>query len=104
MILGGIVHFLKPESYFPFIPEFLPQSAVNYLAGALEIVVGIGTFIPSYRFLATLGIFWMMIIFLPLHILDVFKENPVIGSHTAALVRLPIQFVLIFWAWYIHKK
>jgi uncharacterized membrane protein len=46
----------------------------------------------------------MMLAFLPLHILDVFKENPAIGSHEAALVRLPLQFVLILWAWFIKKR
>ena len=81
-----------------------PQAAINYLAGLLEIAVGIGTFISRFRSLAALGILVMMLVFLPLHVIDVFKENPAIGSHQAALVRLPIQFVLIAWAWFIYKK
>jgi len=36
--------------------------------------------------------------------MDVFKENPAIGSHQLALIRLPLQFVLILWAWFIAKK
>ena len=104
MISAGIGHFLKPATFFPFIPDFLPQAAINYLAGILEIVVGVGVFIPRFRSLSTLGILVMMLLFLPLHVIDVFKENPAIGSHQAALVRLPIQFVLIAWAWFIGKK
>jgi uncharacterized membrane protein len=104
MILGGINHFMKPDMYSAFIPEFLPQKVINYLTGIVEIGVGIGVFIPRYRSLATLGILVMMLLFLPLHILDVFKESPAIGSHQAALIRLPIQFLFILWAWYIHKK
>nr|AGC72298.1 hypothetical protein [uncultured bacterium A1Q1_fos_1093] len=104
MVFAGISHFLKPAMFLPFIPDFLPREAVNYLAGIAEIVIGIGVFIPKFRSLATLGILIMMLIFLPLHIIDVFKEHPAIGSHQAALVRLPLQFVLIFWAWFIHKK
>jgi len=46
----------------------------------------------------------MMLVFLPLHIIDIFKENPAIGSHQAAIIRLPVQFLFIAWAWYIHKK
>lgn len=103
MIIAGVNHFVKPEMYAPFIPEFLPNIATNYLTGILEIGVGVGTFIPKYRSMATLGILVMMLVFLPLHILDVFKENPAIGSHQVALIRLPIQFVLILWAWYIHS-
>lgn len=104
MIFAGVSHFSKPAMFFPFIPDFLPQAAINYLAGLLEIAVGIGTFIPRFRSLAVLGIFVMMLVFLPLHVIDVFKENPAIGSHQVVLVRLPIQFVLIAWAWFIYKK
>lgn len=104
MIVAGANHFIKPEMYAPFIPEFLPNLAVNYLTGIVEIVVGVGVFIPRYRSMATFGILIMMVAFLPLHIFDVFKGNPAIGSHQAALIRLPVQFLLISWAWFIHKK
>ncbi len=104
MIFGGVNHFLKPEMYNPFVPDFLPQTAITYLSGIAEIIVGIGVFIPRFRSMATLGILIMMIVFLPLHIIDVFKETPAIGSHKATLIRLPAQFVLILWAWYINKK
>ncbi|CAH0996044.1 hypothetical protein EMA8858_02174 [Emticicia aquatica] len=104
MILGGVMHFIKPEVYAPFIPAFLPNIAVNYFTGILEIAVGFGAFIPRFRSIATLGILILMLAFLPLHIIDVFKENPAIGSHQTALIRLPIQFVFIFWAWFIYKK
>lgn len=101
--LAGINHFLKPTMFFPFIPDFLPKEAVNYTAGILEIAVGVGVFIPAFRTWATLGILGLMVIFLPLHITDVFSDTPAIGSHQLALIRLPIQFVLILWAWYIYS-
>ncbi len=104
MIFGGVNHFLKPEMYLPFIPSFLPGEAINYLSGIAEIIVGIGVFIPAFRSQSTLGILVLMLLFLPLHIVDVFKENPAIGSHQMALIRLPLQFVFILWAWFIHKK
>ena len=104
MILGGVNHFLKPEMYAPFIPDFLPNEAINYLSGILEIICGLGVFIPPFRSWAKLGILVMMLLFLPLHIWDIFKEKPAIGSHQVALIRLPIQFVLIAWAWFIYKK
>ena len=103
MIMAGINHFLKPAMFFPFIPDLLPKEVVNYIAGILEIVVGVGVFIPAFRSWATLGILGLMVVFLPLHIIDVFSEIPAIGSHQLALIRLPIQFVLILWAWYIYS-
>ena len=104
MIVTGIIHFIRPQPYFPFIPDFLPKQLINVLTGMIEVFLGIGVFIPQYRSWATLGILLLMIAFLPLHMMDVFKENPAIGSHKLALIRLPLQFVLIWWALYIHKK
>jgi uncharacterized membrane protein len=104
MIFSGINHFLKPDMYLPFIPDFLPKVFIIYLSGVVEIVLGLGVFIPHFRHLSALGILLLMLLFLPLHIVDVFRDNPAIGSHSIALIRLPIQFVLILWAWFISRK
>jgi len=104
MILGGIAHFIKPEIYNPFIPDFLPKNLINYLSGFAEIIIGVGAISKRFRSLATLGILLLMLAFLPLHIIDVFRENPAIGSKVMAYIRLPLQFVLIYWAWYIYKN
>ena len=104
MIFGGINHFLKAEMYYPFIPDFLPQSFITLASGALEIILGIGALIPQARSKATLGIFILMILFLPLHIWDLFKEHPAIGSHKVAVIRVPVQFLLIFLAGYISRR
>ena len=104
MIFSGINHFLKPDMYLPFIPDFLPKVLIIYLSGVVEIVLGLGVFIPRFRHLSALGILLLMLLFLPLHTVDVFRDNPAIGSHSIALIRLPIQFVLILWAWFISRK
>jgi uncharacterized membrane protein len=104
MIYGGVNHFLKPEIYLPFVPSFLPASFINQASGVAEIIVGLMVFLPKYRSIGTLGILVLMLLFLPLHIIDVFSDIPAIGSHKAALIRLPVQFLFIAWAWYINKK
>jgi uncharacterized membrane protein len=104
MIFGGVNHFLTPDLYLPFIPDALPKLAIIYASGVVEIALGLAAFFPRTRGIATLGIFLLMIAFLPLHVIDVFKEHPAVGSHQIALIRLPLQFVLIAWAWFIHKK
>ncbi len=103
IIFGGVNHFLKPAMYFPFFADFLPKVALNYASGIAEIVVGIMVFIPKYRSWGTLGILCLMLAFLPLHLLDIFRENPAVGTHQIAVVRLPVQFLFIAWAWFIHK-
>lgn len=104
MILGGIMHFINPSFYDAFIPDTLPKLAINIAGGIIELSLGIGLFIAKYKQKAALGILVLMILFLPLHIWDVFRESPAIGSHTAALIRLPLQFVLIAWAWFISRN
>ncbi|MES2555305.1 MAG: hypothetical protein V4604_04090 [Bacteroidota bacterium] len=103
LIAGGIMHFIKPEVYNPFIPDAFPKLAVNYASGTVEILLGIGLLATKYRRLAAGGTFLLMIAFLPLHVIDVFREDPAIGSKTLAYIRLPLQFVLIWWPWYIRK-
>jgi len=40
-----------------------------------------------------------MLIFLPIHVWDGFSETPAIGSHNAAMIRLPFQGLIIFISW-----
>lgn len=103
IMLGGVSHFLTPEMFFPFIPEFLPAEFVNYASGLVEILVGLCYFIPSFRKFSALSMLILMIAFLPLHVIDVFVENPAIGSKTVAYFRLPIQFLLIYLAFKVFK-
>lgn len=100
LMFGGVQHFLKPDFYIPFVPKFLPFTvAIIYISGLIEIVFGIALFIKKYAKFGAWGIFILMLLFLPIHIWDVFSDTPAIGSHKAALIRLPIQFVLIVVSW-----
>ena len=99
MIFGGVQHFLNPEFYEPFVPGFLPfKSVVIFLSGVITVFLGALLFIPKFTKFGAIGIFALMLVYLPIHIWDVFSETPAIGSHEAALVRLPVQFIFILWA------
>ena len=101
---AGIMHFMKPQFFKHFIPSFLPKLAMNYIFGGIEIALGVALFFTQTDKEAAAGIFILMLLFLPIHIWDVFSETPAIGSHNAALIRLPIQFLLIFIAWKVVKN
>jgi uncharacterized membrane protein len=104
MIYGGVQHLVKPDFYIPFVPSFLPfTTAIIFASGILEILLGIMLIIPKYSKHGAFGILLLMLIFLPIHVWDVFSATPAIGSHQAALIRLPVQFLLIFLAWKLKK-
>ena len=104
LIFGGIQHFLKPNFYIPFVPKFLPFTMpIIYVSGFVEIVVGILVLIKKCAKIGAWGILILMLLFLPIHIWDVFSDTPAIGSQKAAFIRLPIQFLLIAIAWKVKN-
>ena len=105
MIFAGLQHFLNPEMYKPFVPAFLPFTmAIIYVSGVVELVLGFMMLIPKYIKTGAWGVLLLMLVFLPIHIWDVFSESPAIGSHSAALVRLPVQLLFIGIAWKIKNQ
>lgn len=102
MMVSGIYHLWNPQFYIPIVPKYLPFSlAIVYLSGIVELLLGIVTLFLNQKYTkyGLLGIFILMVIFLPLHISDALKDKPVIGSHTVANIRLVFQFLLIWLSW-----
>lgn len=104
IVYAGIQHFIKPDFFNAFVPDFLIyKSTIIYVSGIIEIVLGVLLLIPKYTRVAASGILILMLLFLPIHIWDVITDTPAIGSHEAALIRLPMQFVLIALAYKFRK-
>ena len=106
MMVSGFYHLWKPEFYVPIVPSFLPfPLGIVYLSGIVELLLGVVTLFLNQKYtkFGIFGIFVLMIIFLPLHIGDAMREQPVIGSHMVANVRLIIQFLLIWLSWKSYK-
>jgi uncharacterized membrane protein len=105
-VLAGINHFINPGFYESIIPPRLPYpSAINYTSGLCEIIFGILLIPVSTRTVAA----WLMIVLL----IAVFPANVQMtinywhSKHPQlwiTIVRLPLQAVLIWWAWIYTKN
>ncbi|MFT6355213.1 MAG: putative membrane protein [Cryomorphaceae bacterium] len=103
LIAGAAGHFFAPEAYVGFIPDFIPEKLANWSSGIVELGLGIAILVPKYRKKALLGTSVLMVLFLPFHVVDAFRENPVIGTKAVALLRVFIQFLLIYLPWFSSK-
>ena len=104
MSTAGLAHFLITRKYLPIVPKFFPQRvAIVVVSGVIELCAGVGLFIPAIRKEAALTVLFLMIAFLPLHVWDMFRDRPAMGSHPVAIIRLALQFVLIYWAWRVWR-
>lgn len=97
LLVAGAYHFINPTFYYPYMPDWFPKSLANAAAGLVEIVIGIGLLVPDWRTYATWAALALMVVFLPLHVADLLKAQPAIGSKGAAVIRLILQFILIWW-------
>ena len=86
------------------IPEFIPELLANVLSVIAEAGIVILLLVPKYRRLGGLGFMLLMIAFLPIHTWDAFRENPAIGPMPAPVIRLVIQFLLIYAGYWIYKS
>ena len=103
LVVAGLYHFINPQFYHPFMPDWFPKSLANAAGGLAEIIIGIALFIPATRHLALYAAAALMLMFLPLHVIDLARARPVIGSKVIAIFRLLLQFVLIAWLFYAAR-
>ena len=104
MILGAVGHVASPEIYSAIIPSFIPEFIAHLFAIIAEVAIGLALLIPKFRKYGGIAFMILMIIFLPIHVWDMLKEEPFIGTKTIALVRIAVQVVIIYAGWWIYKK
>lgn len=104
MIFSAVMHVIQGEFYEPMIPNWISVDLANYGTAVLEALVGVLLILPAQRRMGGLGFMLLMIGFLPIHIWDLFRPDPVMGSMTKAVIRLVIQFGLIYLGWKLYKK
>ena len=100
-VTAGINHLVHPEFYLPIMPPYIPYpQAMVLISGLCEIGLGVLLLPAATRSLAAWGVIALLIAVFPANIqmaVDWHRDhNPLLW---VALLRLPLQFVLIWWAW-----
>ncbi|TDO72935.1 putative membrane protein [Flavobacterium chryseum] len=100
-ILAGINHFKNPGMYIRIIPPFFPNpKLLNILSGVAEIILGILLIVPSTTHIAAWGIIALLIAVFPANVYMFCKKKAGFSLWKfILLIRLPLQIVLILWAY-----
>lgn len=101
-IIAGCMHFIKPKAYLAIMPAYFPAPrAMVFLSGIAEIVLGIALCFQATKNLAIYGIIIMLLLFMTVHI-DMLTNPRIKGKVPMWFIwlRLPLQFGLIYWAYF----
>jgi uncharacterized membrane protein len=106
-IFIGITHFLMPGKYLEMMPPFIPSPlAMVYISGFFEILGGIGLVVPWTKRWAAFGLIALLLAVFPANIY-VALNNVQLGGFMSQSVyqwlRLPLQFALIGWVFFVSK-
>ena len=102
---AGVAHFRNPKFFLKIMPPWLPAHQFLVSAsGVVEIACGVGLLFPQTRIWAAWGLIALLIIVFPvnLYMATSGKFSPQIAEWFLWL-RLPLQGVLIWWAWTYTK-
>jgi uncharacterized membrane protein len=98
-IFAGLMHFVKPKKYIRIIPPNFPKpELLNLLVGIFEIIFGLGLLFSQTRSVSAIAIILLLLAVFPANIYMYQKGSKGIPKW-ALLLRLPLQFALIVWAY-----
>jgi uncharacterized membrane protein len=108
MITAGTLHWVTPDPFVKIVPSFLPYPlALVYISGVFEILGGVGLLVPPVSQAAAWGLIALFIAVFPANINMAVNRIQMDGIPDSDLLRwgrLPLQAVLIAWAWWYTKK
>jgi len=104
---AGVNHFVMPRAYEKIVPPSLHDhaKAVVQISGVAEIVGGVGVLVPSTRRLSGLGLVALLAAVFPANLYmarqpEDFHKIP----RWALYARLPLQPLMMLWAWRATRR
>ena len=102
---AGINHFIRPDFYLKIMPAWLPlHKELVFISGVAEVLCAVLLLFSKTRCLGAWAVIALLIAVFPANIqmlLDYKHDNnPMLW---VAILRLPIQLLLIWWAYSFTK-
>ena len=104
---GGVNHFVNTDFYVSIMPDFLPAHVLLVqLSGLTEIASGLLLAIPRLCAVGAWCIIAHLLVFLLVHFNMAAKPDDYadFASPAVLYVRIPIQFVMIAWAYWFTRE
>lgn len=101
---AGVAHFTNTADFMAMMPPYLPaHRALVLVSGAIEVALAVGLLIPRTRRWAAWGVIALLVAVFPANVHVALNNLPMFGA-TEGLgagnwLRLPVQLLLIAWAW-----
>jgi uncharacterized membrane protein len=105
-VLAGVFHFVRPDLYVRIMPPYLPwHLELVYLSGSCEVVLGVLLLVRRTTTVAAWGLIALLIAVFPANIHMALNAElyPTIPP-VLLWMRLPLQGVLIAWAYWFTRK
>ena len=109
---AGVSHFTQTDFFVEIVPPYLPAPlTLVYVSGAAEIALGVLVLLPPTRRLAAWGLIALLIAVFPANVhMALHDVHPAHApawmrdpSPLALWLRLPVQGVLVAWAWWYTR-
>jgi uncharacterized membrane protein len=105
LMIAGANHFVMPDVYMKIMPPYLPwHLPLVYLSGVAEFGLGALLLVPRFTRIAAWGIIALMIAIFPANIYLYQHQEILPAPPIMHLLRLPLQGVLIWWAYTLTRK
>jgi uncharacterized membrane protein len=109
-VIAGVLHFLAPDTYERIVPPQLPQPRLLvYVSGIAEIALGTGVLFERTRRHSAWGLIALLVAVFPANVYMATGDDFDLAELPAQLrdpreaalwARLPLQAVLVAWAWW----
>jgi uncharacterized membrane protein len=106
-VVAGLNHFINPDFYVRMMPPYLPwHLPLVYLSGVAEVVLGGLLLVPRWTRWAAWGLVALLIAIFPANVHMAMNPDVFYPSTPTVLLwlRLPLQGLLIAWAWWHTRQ